>query len=89
MNEATKILAFHKLSRHLKSTGTRSGVAGTYNRSELMDQRKGARTLGDAHRGAINRATQQGHETVRPANLGSSVVFSRASIISASAFAVG
>jgi hypothetical protein len=42
MNKAKKILAFHKLSRHLKPPGTRSGVAGTYNRSELMDQRKEA-----------------------------------------------
>jgi hypothetical protein len=29
MNEAIKILALQKLSRHLKPTGTRSGVAGT------------------------------------------------------------
>jgi hypothetical protein len=31
--------------------GARSGVAGTYNRSELMDERKGARMLGDARSG--------------------------------------
>ena len=42
MNGATKILALQKLSRHLKPTGTRSGVAGTHSPKELMDQRKKA-----------------------------------------------
>jgi len=31
--------------------GVRSGVAGTYNRSELMDERKSVRMLGDARSG--------------------------------------
>src|ERR1700757_5233822 len=38
--------------------GVRSGVAGTYNRSELMDERKSVRMLGDArsgHRSATAR----------------------------------